>query len=142
MKVELPPPTSSIKQHGLSSQKGYLSRQAFAAIFRHMRRNFEVKKKRNCLNFYEKVKPMLEILQYYGAASGVIAALMIAMNLGERWTGIAFVIFVTSSISLILWGFLQDDAGGIGMQNIALLVINAFGVYRHLFARRDSAPGA
>lgn len=78
---------------------------------------------------------MLDILQYYGAATGVIAALMVALNLGERWTGYAFIIFVTSSLSLILWGFLQEDSAGIGLQNIALLFINAFGVYRHLFAR-------
>lgn len=79
---------------------------------------------------------MLDILQYYGAISGVVAALMIAMNLGERWTGIAFIIFVSSSLSLLLWGFLQDDSDGIGMQNVALLFINGFGVYRHLFATR------
>lgn len=78
---------------------------------------------------------MIDILQYYGAISGVIAALMIAMKLGERWTGIAFAIFVTSSLSLIAWGFLQRDSGGIAMQNIALFFINAFGVYRHLIAR-------
>lgn len=84
---------------------------------------------------------MLDILQYYGAATGVIAALIIAFNLGERWTGYAFVIFVTSSISLILWGFLQDDSAGIGMQNIMLLFINLFGVYRHLFVRRKKHAG-
>lgn len=78
---------------------------------------------------------MLDILQYYGAISGVIAALMIAMNLGERWTGIAFVIFVSSSLSLLWWGFAQENSDGIGMQNIALLFINGFGVYRHLFAK-------
>lgn len=78
---------------------------------------------------------MLDFLQYYGAASGVVAALLIAMNLGERWTGTAFIIFVTSSLALILWGFLQSESAGIGMQNIALLFINIFGVYRHLFAK-------
>lgn len=82
---------------------------------------------------------MIDLLQYYGAASGVIAAFMIALNLGERWTGIAFVIFVTSSLSLIAWGFLQRDSGGIAMQNIALLFINAFGVYQHLLRKRKPA---
>lgn len=83
---------------------------------------------------------MLDLLQYYGAASGVIAAFIIALKLGNRWTGFAFLIFVSSSISLIAWGFLQRDSGGIAMQNIALLLINAFGVYQHLL--KDEPPAS
>lgn len=84
---------------------------------------------------------MLDILQYYGAGAGVVAALMVALNLGERLTGFAFIIFVTSSVALILWGFLQENSAGIGLQNIALLFINAFGVYRHLFRRKKKQDG-
>src|SRR3546814_14017471 len=36
----------------------------------------------------------------------------------RRWTGWAFVIFVTSSLALLGWGFLQPDSAGIGWQNI------------------------
>lgn len=79
---------------------------------------------------------ILDILQYYGAAAAVIAALIVSLNLGRRWTGWAFVIFVTSSFALIAWGFLNDEGEGIGMQNIALLAINAVGVYRYLIAKR------
>lgn len=83
---------------------------------------------------------LLTALQYYGAGAATLAALVVSLNLGRRWTGWAFVIFVTSSIALIAWGFLQPDSEGIGWQNIALLIINAIGVYRYLILKEK--PGA
>jgi len=77
----------------------------------------------------------LDILQYYGAGAATIAALLVSLNLGRRWTGWAFVIFVTSSIALIGWGFLNDEGEGIGVQNVVLLAINLVGVYRYLIAK-------
>jgi len=82
---------------------------------------------------------LLDTLQYYGAGAATIAALIVSLNLGRRWTGWAFVIFVTSSIALIAWGFINDEGEGIGVQNVALLGINLVGVYRYLIAR--SMPG-
>jgi len=78
---------------------------------------------------------LLTVLQYYGAGAATLAALVVSLNLGRRWTGWAFVVFVTSSIALIAWGFLQPDSEGIGWQNIALLIINAIGVYRYLILK-------
>lgn len=75
---------------------------------------------------------ILTVLQWYGAGAGVIAAAMVSMDLGRRLTGMAFVIFVTSSVALIAWGFLNDEATGIGVQNIILLLINCLGVHRYL----------
>lgn len=82
---------------------------------------------------------MLDILQWYGAVAGVIAALLVASNISRRVSGWAFVLFVTSSIALIAWGFLGEDAAGIGWQNICLLIINLWGVYRYLI--RKVEPG-
>ncbi len=82
---------------------------------------------------------LLTALQYYGAGASTLAALIVSLNLGRRRTGWAFVIFVTSSIALIAWGFLQPDSEGIGWQNLALLIINAIGVYRYLILK--DAPG-
>lgn len=76
----------------------------------------------------------LDALQYYGAASGLVAALIVSMNMGARPTGWGFVIFVTSSLALIAWGFLNGEGRGIGWQNVGLLAINLVGVYRYLFA--------
>ncbi|MHA6332235.1 hypothetical protein ACXYL9_01010 [Qipengyuania sp. CAU 1752] len=78
---------------------------------------------------------LLDIFQWYGAAAGLLAAFIVSLNLGTRPTGWAFVIFVTSSIALIAWGFLNDEGSGIGWQNVGLLVINVIGVYRYLLAK-------
>jgi len=82
---------------------------------------------------------VLTALQYYGAGAATLAALVVSLNLGRRWTGWAFVVFVTSSIALILWGFFQPESEGIGWQNIALLIINAIGVYRYLILKEKPA---
>jgi hypothetical protein len=82
---------------------------------------------------------VLNALQYYGAGASTIAALVVALDLGRRITGWAFVLFVTSSAALIAWGFLNPDSEGIGWQNIALLAINAVGVYRYLIRRGKAA---
>jgi hypothetical protein len=78
---------------------------------------------------------VLQCLQYYGAAAGTVAALIVSLDLGRRWTGWGFVIFVTSSLALVAWGFLDDKAEGIGIQNIALFAINCVGVWRYLRPR-------
>jgi hypothetical protein len=80
---------------------------------------------------------LLPALQYYGAGAATIAALVVSLNLGRRITGWAFVLFVTSSIALTGWGFLNEDSEGIGWQNIALLVINAIGVWRYLISKHE-----
>lgn len=74
----------------------------------------------------------ITLLQYYGAAAGALAALIVSLDLGRKPTGIGFVIFVTSSIALMAWGFLDREAKGIGTQNVVLLAINLIGVYRYL----------
>ncbi len=77
---------------------------------------------------------ILNILQYYGAGAGLLAAFMVSLNRSTRFTGWGFVIFVTSSIALVAWGFLNDEGQAVGWQNVGLFVINVFGVYRYLFA--------
>jgi hypothetical protein len=83
---------------------------------------------------------MLTILQYYGAGAATLAALIVSLNLGRRITGWAFVLFVTSSLALTAWGFLDKNSEGIGWQNLALLFINATGVWRYLISKH--APDA
>lgn len=79
------------------------------------------------------------MLEYYGAGAGAIAALIVSLDLGRRWTGFGFVIFVTSSLALIAWGLMEGESAGIGWQNVILFVINCIGVYRYLIRRK--APG-
>ena len=79
---------------------------------------------------------LVTALQWYGAAAGAIAALIVSLDLGRKPTGYGFVIFVTSSIALILWGFFSRDGDGIGTQNVVLFVINLVGVYRYLIRKK------
>lgn len=85
---------------------------------------------------------LLDVLQYYGAAAGALAALIVSLDLGRRPTGWAFVIFVTASMALIGWGFLQPDSEGIGAQNVILFAINVIGVYRYLIRKKPVHVGA
>ena len=85
---------------------------------------------------------LLDILQYYGAAAGAIAALIVSLDLGRKPTGWAFVIFVTSSVALIAWGFVNDEGEGIGTQNVVLFVINLIGVYRYLIRKKPPHAAA
>jgi hypothetical protein len=85
-------------------------------------------------------KGLIDALEWYGSIAGAIAALIVSLDLGRRATGWAFVIFVTSSIALVAWGFMSDKAEGIGTQNIVLFVINVIGVYRYLIRRQPVHP--
>lgn len=80
---------------------------------------------------------LLTALQYFGAGAALVAAAIVSLNLGARITGWAFVLFVVSSCALIAWGFLGEEAEGIGWQNIGLLAINCVGVYRYLIAGKE-----
>ena len=79
---------------------------------------------------------LLSALEWYGAGAALVAAFVVSLNLGVRVTGWAFVLFVTSSVALVAWGFLSGDSEAIGWQNIGLLAINCVGVYRYLLAGR------
>ena len=84
---------------------------------------------------------LVNALQWYGAVAGAIAALIVSLDLGRKATGYGFVIFVTSSIALILWGFLSSEGDGIGAQNVILFVINLVGVYRYLIRKKPVHAG-
>lgn len=84
----------------------------------------------------------LFVLQWYGAASGAVAALIVSLNLGAQKTGYGFIIFVSSSLSLIAWAFMGEQGLAIGIQNIVLLVINCIGVYRYLIAHEAKGEAA
>ena len=80
----------------------------------------------------------MEVLKWFASISGMIAAGMIAWNGGRRLTGWGFVIFVAASAAWIVSGLLTGE-NALAVQNIVLLAINLFGVFRHLI-RKDPAP--
>ena len=86
--------------------------------------------------------PLVEILEWYAAGAAVVAAGVVALDLGRRATGWAMVLFVTSSLSFIAYG-LMDEEGALATQNFILLGINLVGVYRYLIRKRPPhAQGA
>ena len=87
-----------------------------------------------------------EFASYNSAMACQLSLPTIDTKVSPRATGFrndgtagTFVIFVSSSIALIGWGFLKPDAKGIGTQNLVLLVINAIGVYRYLIRKKAPA---
>lgn len=78
---------------------------------------------------------LVEILKWSASISGVVAALMISLDLGRRVTGWGFALFVASSVCWISGAFLSDDEP-LWTQNLVLFCINVFGVYRYLIRKR------
>lgn len=82
-------------------------------------------------------KQLIEILEWYAAGAAVIAAAVVALDLGRRPTGWAMVLFVTSSLAFIAYGLL-DEEGALATQNFILLGINIIGVYRYLIRKKPA----
>jgi hypothetical protein len=80
-------------------------------------------------------KSLIEVIEWYAAGAAVVAAAVVALDLGRRATGWAMVLFVTSSLAFIAYG-LVDEEGALATQNFILLGINLIGVYRYLIRKR------
>lgn len=78
---------------------------------------------------------LVEILKWGASISGMIAAMMVAVDLGRRITGWGFILFTFSSIAWIISGLL-DQEGALATQNVVLFVINLIGIYRYLVRKK------
>lgn len=72
---------------------------------------------------------MEEILLWFATLTGIIAAIIVASNLGRKIAGVELVIFTASSTVWIVAGFLED-LPSLMVQNAVLTVIYALGIYR------------
>jgi hypothetical protein len=80
----------------------------------------------------------LSIVEWYAAGAAAVAALLVSLDLGRRVTGVAFIIFVTSSIAFITYGLLDPQPEeAIASLNFALLGINIFGVWQYLLSPKN-----
>ena len=70
------------------------------------------------------------------AIGAMLAAGLIAADLGRRATGYAFILFCAVSIIWIVSG-LTSDAMPIAVMNAILLLINAWGVWQYLLSRKN-----
>ncbi|RJF85363.1 hypothetical protein [Sphingomonas cavernae] len=76
-------------------------------------------------------------VEWFAAIAGMIAALMIAWDHSRRITGWGFVLFVFASIAWIISGIVNGTPP-LAVQNMVLLAINLFGVYRYLIRKKEA----
>lgn len=75
-------------------------------------------------------------LEWIAAAGTMLAAGLIAADLGRRATGWGFVLFCAVAICWIVSG-LTSDALPIAAMNSVLLAINAWGVWQYLLSPKN-----
>jgi hypothetical protein len=75
-------------------------------------------------------------LEWIAAIGTMIAAGLIAADLGRKVTGYGFVLFCAVSITWIVAG-LTSNAIPIAAMNAILLLINAWGVWQYLLSRKN-----
>ena len=77
-------------------------------------------------------------LEWIAALGTMIAAGLIAADLGRRATGWAFVLFCAVAVTWIVSG-LTSNALPIAAMNGVLLLINAWGVWQYLLSPKNRA---
>lgn len=75
-------------------------------------------------------------LEWIAAVGTMLAAALIAADIGRRATGWGFVLFCAVSVTWIVSG-LTSDALPIAAMNAVLLVINAWGVWQYLMSPKN-----
>ncbi len=76
------------------------------------------------------------VLKWTASVSGMIAALLVAADLGKRDTGLGMLLFCGSAIAWLGGAALTGD-WALGTQNVVLFAIDVFGVYRYLIRDAD-----
>ena len=77
-------------------------------------------------------------LEWIAAIGTMLAAAMIAADLGRKATGWGFVLFCAVAVTWIVSG-LTSDALPIAAMNAILLLINAWGVWQYLLNPKNKA---
>lgn len=74
---------------------------------------------------------MTDVIEWFAAIGAIVAAGLIAADLGRKVTGWAFVLFSVVSIAWVAAGFLAGENPLI-IQNGVLLLVNLWGVWQYL----------
>jgi hypothetical protein len=77
-------------------------------------------------------------LEWFGAIGTILAAGMIAADLGRRVTGWAFILFMFVSVAWIVSGVINGTPP-LAVQNLIMLAVNAWGVWQYLLSPRNKA---
>jgi Mg2+/Co2+ transporter CorB len=70
-------------------------------------------------------------LDWIAAILTIVAAGMVAANIGRVVTGWAFILYTGAAISWII-AALSSDKMALAIQNGVLLIVNLFGIYQYL----------
>ncbi|WP_296611052.1 hypothetical protein [Sphingomonas sp.] len=81
------------------------------------------------------METLITAIKWIASISGIIAALMVSLDSGRRVTGWGFVIFTGSALCWVAGAVLSKDAA-LGTQNVVLLAIDVFGIYRYLIRKK------
>lgn len=82
-----------------------------------------------------------QFLAWFATGTGIVAAIIVSLNLGATKTGWGFVVFTVSSLAWIASALLQGETP-LTIQNCVLLVINVVGIYRYLLADSSKPQAA
>ena len=80
-------------------------------------------------------------LEWIAAIGTMVAASLIAFDLGRKATGWGFVLFCAVSLTWIVSG-LTTDAMPIVVMNAALLLVNTWGVWQYLVHPKNKRDNA
>ena len=78
-----------------------------------------------------------DVFEWYATITGIIAAIMLASDLGRKVTGFGFVLFCTMNVAWILFARTQENGGGLMWQNGILFAVNLLGVYQYLLSAKN-----
>lgn len=70
-------------------------------------------------------------LKAFASAATVVAAVLVAANWSPRVMVAGFSVFVGASVAWIVSGWIENQPS-IYLQNVVLLLVNIFGIYRWL----------
>ncbi|HRY23870.1 MAG: hypothetical protein H6852_04035 [Geminicoccaceae bacterium] len=74
---------------------------------------------------------MEEVLRWLGMGAAVIAAIIVSARLGQKITGIGFVVFLVSSTAWVAVGLMAGEHALL-IQNGVLTIVNVVGIWRWL----------
>ncbi|WP_018146532.1 hypothetical protein [Henriciella marina] len=87
---------------------------------------------------------MTDLLNWFASLTCIAAALLVSINAGRKVSGFGFVVFSVSSAAWVAAATIEGESP-LAIQNIVLLGINLFGVYRYLWAplrgKQEVQPG-
>jgi hypothetical protein len=83
-----------------------------------------------------------ESLRWIGMVAAGVSSIVWASRLGDRATGLGFVVFLVSSTSWVTVGLMAEEHA-LMIQNAFLSLVNVLGIYRWLLrpAIRNVSPG-